>query len=280
MKIFNILSSVALISALLVSCESSLDKAEIDAKYTNEANIPQVSFTACELDPVRGQSAVCLASYVTSGNILEAGFMYSTKADLSGATVVSVPEELITAGSGTFFTLLEFAPLTKYYIAAYVTVNDGTGVSTEIKEVSTPDIPFEEKVIGTFSAGTMADYWGDNYSHQITIFKSDDKFYVGNLDPYFVMNKFTYDKGSNLFEATLDAEAETITIAKGQLIGYKDVNVIAFNAPDPDAATAYADLVFKVKDGGMTLECPNAWGLTSSSGFWALYPGGYSYKKK
>ena len=276
-NIFKSLIPCLALSVALTGCYDEMeDKASVDAKYTL-ANTPAVS--------VASVSALDYASASVSGSIsavegvVEVGFMVATAADFSDAKICAV-EGVNASFEATFGGLTE---QTTYNVKAYACLGDNRIVYSEASSITTPQAPplSAELLSGkTYMGNASSILYGDSYTMAVTLVADaadPTKIYVQNLDPYFASYGYDAANGFNVFEGVLDVEAETITIAQGQKLGYYDVALVAFD--DPNAEGGNADLVIKVIGKGAALQIDNAFGF-DEGGFYELYYGGITLNAK
>ena len=271
-NIFKTLIPCLVLAVGFTGCYDEMeDKASIDAKY-ELANVPTVSLS--NANAIDYASASVAASLSSVEGVVEAGFMVAANADFSGAklyaaSVVSSSFEQALAG---------LAEQTTYNVKAYAYLGDGRMVYSEASSFTTPQAPAlsAELLTGKTYTGTSTSVlYGDSYTMNVTLVADaadPTKIYVQNLDPYFASYGYNAANGFNIFEGVLDVEAETITVAQGQKIGYYDVALVAFDNADPDAAAGYSDLVIKVVNKGAALKIVNAFGM-DEGGFYELYYG-------
>lgn len=268
-KLLKLISLFTLGIFIFVACgEDSLVKSEVDSKY--EVNNPTISIS--QPTDLTASSAKFTVTVSDLDPVFEMGILRSSSADFVNPGVIKLDSEGNTSATST----IGLSPLTQYYIKAYALTNSGNVALSDAVSFKTPDAPFIEKISGTYKAN-MVSYFDadDKYSSTITIkpHNDDGKIIIENLDPFFVSNGFTADKGVNTFVGTYDETASTITIATGQPVGYGDV-VLGV----PGGGTA---LVLTVKNNGATLSVGDTmWGMLSAAGWYELYLGKYDYTKQ
>ncbi len=261
------------------SCYDEMDdKAVVDAKY-ELANVPTVTLSATNV--IDYSSASVTASLSSAEGVAEVGFMVADNADFSGAKIYIAS----AVSSSIEQALAGLAEQTTYNVKAYAYLGDGRMVYSDASSFTTPQAPplSTEMLSGKTYTATVTSYFGNKYSFDVTLVADaadPTKIYVQNLDPYFASYGYTAAKGYNSFVGVLDSEAETITVAQGQAVGYGDVALGVFDNADPDAATGYSDLVIKVISKGAALKIENAFGVVASDGWWELYYGGFTLDVK
>jgi len=137
-------------------------------------------------------------------------------------------------------------------------------------------------ILGTYTASSVADYWGDEYDFNVTLSKdaSDvSKIWISNLDPYFASYGYTAPNYNYIYGVVND-DVTMITIPRLQAVGYESVVFNGLDDPDPDVAGAETDILIEIRDGGAKLVVVNAFGTyNAGDGFWSLYPGGLVLSK-
>ena len=278
-KIFKTLIPCLALAVGLTGCYDEMDdKASVDAKYAL-ANTPALTVSSAEA--LDYSSASVAASVNAVEGVVEVGFMVATSADFSDAKIYAA-EAVASSFSKTLGGLAE---MTTYNVKAYAYLGDSRIVYSEVASITTPQAPplSAEMLSGKTYTGTLTSVYGDSYTVDVTLVADaadPTKIYVQNLDPYFASYGYVAEVGYNVYEGVLDVEAETITIALGQAVGYGDVVLNAFDNADPDAAEDYSDLVIKVIDKGAALKIENAYGVEASDGWWELYYGGVTLSVK
>lgn len=266
---------VLVLAIAATSCDDLIDdKSAIDAKYAvalpaiEIKNLTVIDYATVEVSYTLTDTlgvASCGLQVATDAAFTNPSFLEFDKVKTEATSIVS-----------------GLSPETKYYGRLYFSTNDGTAFSSAT-EFETPYVPVTAALIaGKTYKGSATDYWGDGpYDFAITFEAVEGDEYavkVNNLDPYFAANGFTADKGVNTFNGVIDPETGIITVEVGQAIGYKDCYVIAYDDADPDVAENYDDLYIQVVNFGASVQILNAWGITSSSGFFSLYYGGLTLK--
>lgn len=135
---------------------------------------------------------------------------------------------------------------------------------------------------GVYKA-SAADYWEEVYTWEI-ILEQDvndaSKVWVKNLCPYMAQNGLVAPD-FNMFAGTLNAGGNQITITSGLETGYVNPDqgpliLVGFPSATPGGPTD--DIVIDIQENGW-LNLPNAWGTTTSQGFWELFNGGLTFIK-
>lgn len=278
-NIFKTLIPCLALSVALTGCYDEMDdKAVIDAQHAL-ANTPTVSMaSAAALDY---SSASVAGSLSTVEGVVEAGFMVATAADFSDAKIYTVDN----IASSFEMTLSGLAEQTTYSVKAYAFLGDDRIVYSEASSITTPQAPplSAELLNGKTYTANVTSYFNSAYTMAVTLVADAEdptKIYVQNLDPYFASYGYVAEAGYNNFVGVLDVEAETITVAQGQPVGYGDVVLGVFDNADPDAAGGYSDLTIKVISKGAALQIVNAFGVVASDGWWELYYGGLTLNVK
>lgn len=103
--------------------------------------------------------------------------------------------------------------------------------------------------------------------------------WIANLEPYFASNGYvapTY----NYFYGTVNAAKTTITIPKGQSVGYNDVVLNGLNDPDPFKGD-FDNMTIAINTSGSVLTIANAWGaFNSANQYYCMVNGGATMNKK
>lgn len=135
---------------------------------------------------------------------------------------------------------------------------------------------------GVYKA-SVADYWNEVYTWEI-ILEQDvndaNKVWVKNLCPYIAQGGYVAPD-FNMFAGTLNASGDQITITSGLATGYVNPSqgpLVLVGFPDAEPGNSYDDIVIDIQENGW-LNLPNAWGSTTSQGFWELFNGGVTFIK-
>lgn len=162
-------------------------------------------------------------------------------------------------------------------------VGSVSAVSVTIKDLDHP----LSKLFGVFS-GAAPGYWGDAYTATVQITsdpKDVNKVLVYNLDTYLASNGLTAAKGYNIYSGEVNDKQNTITIANNQRTGYTHSTqgalvITGFDAPSPDEATGYSDIVLNYNSDYSAISIANAFGVRTSEGWYEIYLGGITLAKK
>ena len=277
-NIFKTLIPCLTLSVALTGCyDEKDDKATIDAQHAL-ANTPSVATSSA--------SALDYASAAVTGTVnsvegvIEVGFMVATAADFSDAKVYAM-DAVATSFEKTLSGLAE---QTTYNVKAYAFLGDNRIVYGEVTSITTPQAPplSTELLDGKTYTANVTSYYGTALTMEVTLVADAEdptKIYVHNLEPYFASFGYVAANGFNIFEGVLDVEAETITVAQGQKLGYYDTVLTVFNNADPDAATDYSDMTINVISKGAALQIQNAFG-PDEGGFYEIYYGGITLNVK
>ena len=135
---------------------------------------------------------------------------------------------------------------------------------------------------GVYKA-SAADYWDEVYTWEI-ILEQDvndaSKVWVKNLCPFIAQNGYVAPD-FNMFAGTLNAAGDQITIASGLETGYVNPSqgpLVLVGFPGSEPGNSNDDIVIDIQENGW-LNLPNAWGSTTSEGFWELFNGGLTFIK-
>lgn len=262
----------------LASCYDTMDdKSAIDAQYALK-EIPSIAVTsATALD----FSTIAVNGSVSNPDaVIEVGFAVSATADF-GKMVFYAADEVSASFSAEVGNLTE---LTTYYVKVFAMTNDGRLIYSEASSVQTLEAPRLSTDIldgKRYVASGLTDVWGEDLSFDFTLSKDEEDetiIWFNNLSMYFASYGYTAERGYNRFYGVLDSEAATITLPMGQLIGYGDVALYAYE--NADASGELSDLVVNVNNMGASLTFVNAFGQLASDGWWELYFGGITVNSK
>lgn len=260
MKNISKILYLGLISLFLFSscAEKPLVKGEVEKGFSGSvANMPTLSITGATLEPVKGQIVTCTGTITTTGEIREVGFAYAKKADFSDKKTATGKL------TGTTFTAnITLEPLTQYYIKAYGIVNEGAAESEGQKSVTTPDLPFYDKVLGNFKGNMKSAAYGtayNGYTISLLPYSADlvNKVIVAHTDPYYFGKGYKYPK-NNFVIGTIDATNKTVTVTAGAQMTLGTFGVVAVNSDKWAGATKISNWVLTFID-NVTFKA-NAWG--------------------
>ena len=265
-KFDKIISCVAIVAAL-VSCNSvSDDKADIDARYAI-SEMPAVTITN-----VKGESSSAVVTGVLSdpSKVVEVGVRVSESEDMADAAFWNAEE----VAAEFAVVAKRLAPLSTYYVQAYVITNDNQTVLSTVQMVETGSPVFSvAQLDGRTYAGTISD-GVDSYDLAITLHVDEEdstKVTVLNLDPYFAAFGYVADLGYNIFEGVIDWTNKVITIEQGQLVGYGNVFIFGLD----EAGEDYDDIYLDIQNYGETIVIRNMYGVGDEDEPWMIYePGG------
>ena len=281
-NILRLLSISAAVVLSLASCtDNALVKSEVEAGWNaNPANIPTVTLGELALQG-KGQDVVISGSSVsTSGTLLEVGFEFSSDENFNpNATTYCVVADPTTIGS---YVAANLAALTKYYIRAYAVVAEGMAYS-DVKNITTKDLPLIDKVCGTWAGTIESAAYGDVYSNTLVIEPSETEgeVIIYNLEPYYAANGLVKGTGFNFVQATIDEANGALIVGIGADMSYKGRMIAGFNAANYSDATGYANLTFVSKAGGSQLLQVNGFFTVTPDGkLEDAYNGNVTYKRK
>jgi len=277
-KILKYLPFVVAIA--LASCtKDAPSKSKVEAdfdKFTGTVPTVTISSTVEAIDATAGTATVSLTFAGLSDQLdsLSVGVLSDTNPTFANASFVKYENP----ANGTVSLKAKVNANSHYYLRGVVAYSKGTSYS-DIIEVDIPDIPFNEKVAGTYS-GAADGYWGDSYTITMQVMpdpEDDTKVLVCDLDAYFYKNGYTAAKGYNIYSGTIDEKNLSIIVDGGQPTGFVSssqgaVILYGFDAPEPENAGADIVLNFDSKITSVTI--PNAFGVASSAGWWEIYLGG------
>ena len=174
------------------------------------------------------------------------------------------------------------APATTYYVRAYGIVGEGSAYS-EVQSVTTKDLPFTDKIQGTFSGTVVSGAYGDKYTSTLILELGEEpnSVLIWNIEPYWQSKGNDKSKGFNCVVGIADEATSTITVTNGSDMKLGDRTIKPFNAPTPEEASAYSDLVFELRDNGTTLYLTNGFYVITPDGKAEdQYNGGVKFTKK
>ena len=265
-NILRLLSISAVVVLALASCtDSALVKSEVEAGWNaNSANIPTVTLGEITLEG-KGQDVVITGSTIsTLGELLEAGIELSTDEGFNPSqTTYLVVEDVTTFGS----IVAKMGAMTTYYIRAYGVVAEGMAYS-DVKSVTTKDLPLIDKVCGTFQGTVVSQAYGDSYTSQIVVEPgtTEGTVIIYNIEPYYASKGKVQGTGNNYVEAVLDEVNGAILVAVGTDAHLGGIMIVGINTSDWNTATNYAPLTFVSQNGGSV--------LYQTNGFGAILPDG------
>lgn len=280
-NILRLLSISVAVVLSLASCSEALTKAEIESGWNaNSANIPTVTLGELSLQG-KGQDVVISGSSVsTNGTLLEVGFEFSSDENFNpNATTYCVVADPTTVGS---YVAANLAALTKYYIRAYAVVAEGMAYS-DVKNITTKDLPLIDKVCGTWAGTIESAAYGDVYSNTLVIEPSETegKVIIYNLEPYYAANGLVKGTGTNFVQATIDEANGALIVGIGADMSYKGKMIAGFNAANFSDFTGFDNLTFVSKAGGSQLLQVNGFiTLTADGEAEDAYNGNVTYKRK
>lgn len=265
-NILRLLSISVAVVLSLASCSEALTKAEIESGWNaNSANIPTVTLGELSLQG-KGQDVVISGSSVTtSGELLEAGIQFSTTEDFNpNATTYVVVEDITTIGN----VVAKLGAATTYYVRAYAIVGEGSGYS-DVKSITTKDLPLIDKVCGTFKGTVVSQAYGDAYTSTIVVEPgtTEGTVIIYNIEPYYAASKgYVQGTGLNYVEAVLDEVNEAILVPVGADAHLGGRMIAGINTSDWTTATNYAPLTFVSQSGGSVLYQTNGFGTMLPDG--------------
>ena len=285
-RIFNILSV-----AVLVLASASCDR-KVEFQHETFATFRTVNYN---LNETAGSVTVPVMIYNPTGAETQVSVSVIPGKAVEGTDfeIVSPANGILTFSGATDSLAVEIA-ISDDFVGEFTgakdfklqlaSVTDGVSVGNfDIASFTIIDLDHPlSAFIGTWTGtmGGMYQYASYNTSFNVIADENDETYtkliFSTGIDPFF--------HGMGLSTATYAAEAisatEVVVIAE-QPNGYQDVILLGFNAPDPDAATAYDHLYFTLQDDG-TLKQENAYGAYTpgQGGFYEIYPGGAVFSKQ
>lgn len=265
-NILRLLSISAAVVLSLASCtDNALVKSEVEAGWNaNPANIPTVTLGELALQG-KGQDVVVSGSSVTtSGELLEAGIQFSSDENFNpNATTYVIVEDITTIGN----VVAKLGAATTYYVRAYAIVGEGSSYS-DVKSITTKDLPLIDKVCGTFKGTVVSHLYGTAYTSKIVVEPgtTEGTVIIHNIEPYYAGKGFVQGTGYNYVEAVLDEVNGAILVAVGADAHLGGIMIAGINTSDWKTATKYAPLTFVSQNGGSV--------LYQTNGFGAMLPDG------
>ena len=201
-----------------VSCNKTLDKAEVEAGFAPKSEIPTVTTPVVE-DVVAVEKkvvvSVTFAGFSEETDSLELGFLVTTDPTFSKTKAVLLDPATVGA-DGKVTVDLPVTIATKNYIRATASSVSGTNFS-ETVEVDVPDIPWYQAMAASYS-GDAYSYWdegGCSYpGHTISVaadadaktvtFTNFDALAIGNDIPSVITG--AYDEATRTVSIEITAD--------------------------------------------------------------------------
>jgi len=255
-----------------VSCNKTLDKAEVEAGFAPKSEIPTVTTPVVE-DIVAMEKkvvvSVTFAGFSEETDSLELGFLVTTDPTFSKTKAVLLDPATVGA-DGKVTVDLPVTIATKNYIRATASSVSGTNFS-ETVEVDVPDIPWYQAMAASYS-GDAYSYWDEDScsypGHTISVaadgdaktvtFTNFDALAVGNGIPSVITG--AYD------EAT---RTVSIEVTDGMFdVGLSVAGIIAIPMnTDFDAIDTFS-IVFSADYTKMVVQ---PYGCNSAQGWYEIY---------
>lgn len=293
-NIFKYLPLVAVLA--LASCaKDAPSKSSVESGFDKfTGTLPTVTISSkTECDAIAGYATVQVTytGITSSLDSLSVGVLSDSDPTFRNASFTKVENP----SDGTVTLKAKVSPNKTFYIRGVAACTGGTSYS-DVIEVKVPDVPFYAKIAGAY-AGTMQSAADDSeYNNTITIVvdESDPEntCYVYGVEPYYTANGYgtNVTKALNFCAATIDNDANTITIANGESIHLNSSTsrryLYGFNGTDPASADYGYDVVFRLAEDGSSLVLTNAIGTVNvdtesgKASFEDYYFGGVTYTKK
>lgn len=189
---------------------------------------------------------------------------------------------------GTFTINARVNPNRTCYIRGVAASNEGTSFS-EVMTVAVPDIPFHLKVLGKTFKGTLYSNAGkEDIECTITIIRDEkdpeNSCFVADIEPYYAGEGYTYKASNgalNYCQATIDNDANTITIANGADIHLAGRTIRGLDSAKFEDAEYFAPVVFRLAENGSDLALDNGFMTITSDGQGEdAYDAGVTFTKK
>lgn len=224
-NIVKIASAIAFAVLAAACTKLGPSKSEVEAGFKDAytGDIPQISFVAtpsgtAKFD-VETASVYIEASVTVSGvnaNLGEVviGVLSAGKEDLSNA----INTDMVITQDGTYDLKVNVTANQVNFLKASVSTQYGCSYSEAVK-LDVSDIPFYGKIPGKWEGKVTSFAFGDEYSSTLSISldKEDPEnvCYVGNIDPYYADEGYTFDKGFNFIKGIIDNENNQIILVTG-----------------------------------------------------------------
>ena len=275
----NIIRTVALVavaSFALVSCNKEApSKAEVESGFAPLKSLPALTIgDDLTYAPKAGKLSVSvtISGLDTSLDSLVVGLLTSETEDFASSKFVAIENP----ADGTVVADGSVNPSTNYFVKAVAACTSGT-VYSNVITASVPDVEWYYKLPRAY-AGTVEDYWGDEY--EVTITATFDEA-TGDVtfttfDPYLLennMNSITVghadltDLENPTVNFDVDVEEGVFNLSGDAIDRYGLVAVPMTD--DFDDSPTYK-ITFNKEMTQMTVQ---AWGLYRlGAGWWEIYP--------
>lgn len=287
-------SSLLLCCLALASCvKDAPSKSEVESsfkKYDGELPTVSIKATPKEINAIDGYVAVevTFTGLYDDLSALSVGVLSDTDPTFKSAFFTPAGKD--ASGKfvdGTFTINARVLPNRTFYIRGVAASNEGTSYS-EVMTVAVPDIPFYLKVLGTYTSTLYSNAGKEDLSCSITIIRDENdpenSCFVADIEPYWAGEGYTYKATNgalNYCQATIDNDANTITIADGADIHFAGRIIRGFDSAKFADSKYYAPVVFRLAENGSDLALDNGFmTITSDGQAEDAYDAGVTFTKK
>lgn len=262
MKTIKYLAIAASALLLAVSCQKTLEKAEVEKGFAPKGAVPTSTINTSDFKIVEAQSyAEVTASFsgITSDmDSLEIGFLVSTDPDFTSSTSYLIENP----ADGTFTQQVKVKIGTINYVKAFAGNTDGASFS-ETLALDVPTVEWYKVLAGKYTADVYS-YWDEgacSYEDHVLEIAFDldaKKMTINNIDPW------AYPQGvPTSLTGDVDLEARTVTFVSET--GYFDTGLSGYGfityALDPAALNEgnlvpVAEMTFKFSEDGQQISAP------------------------
>lgn len=272
-------SSLLLCCLALASCvKDAPSKSEVGPSFKKyDGALPTVSINATpkEINAIAGYAAVevTFTGLYDDLSALSVGVLSGTDPTFKNAFFTPAGKD--ASGKfvdGTFIINARVLPGRTCYIRGVAASNEGTSFS-EVMTVAVPDIPFYLKALGTYTSTLYSNAGKEDIECTITIVRDEkdpeNSCFVADIEPYWAGEGYTYKASNgalNYCQATIDNDANTITIADGADIHLAGRTIRGFDSAKYVDAEYHAPVVFRLAENGSDLALDNGFMTMKSDG--------------
>lgn len=256
-----------------LSCNKTLEKAEVEAGFAAKTPVPTVSeITVGEIVPVEKSATVTVTfgGFTAETPGLELGFLVSLDPTFKSSKAVLVTPEEVGA-DGTVTVTLPVTIASKNYVMATASSVSGSNFSP-VAELDVPSIPWYQAMASSYT-GDAYSYWDDTEcswpSHTIKVAADGENNTVtfSDFDALAVSNKFP-----SQVTGVYDDETRTVTFELAEDstfdVGLGVAGIVAVPmTPDFDDAESYS-VVFSADYTKMTVQ---PYGLNGGGSWYEIY---------
>ena len=224
-NIVKIASAIAFAVLAAACTKLGPSKSEVEAGFKDAytGDIPQISFVATpsgtakfdvETASVYIEASVTVSGVNASIGEVVIGVLSAGKEDLSDA----INTDMVVTQDGTYDLRVNVTANQVNFLKASVSTQYGCSYSEAVK-LDVSDIPFYGKIAGSWTGKVTSIPYKTDYSSTLSISldKEDPEnvCYVGNIDPYYADEGYTFDKGFNFIKGIIDNENNQIILVTG-----------------------------------------------------------------